>query len=137
MEPPPGLQLKGIVLFKWAYYRPLRDSEAFQVLVWPQGEKDHQGADQFWDQTEQPINLDIALPPRGGPGLYSWSVVVVDKDSKERISEEAGSWSFRYVGSQPTTEPTSQPRQTEPTTSPIDTAIPQRSPPPVPSVGPP
>jgi len=86
------------VTFKWKYYRSLEASEAFQVLIWKEGEQQHLGAAELWRQTEQTINLDDILPARGGPGYYNWTVVVVNRTNEKPFSREATPWRFRYVG---------------------------------------
>ena len=113
-EPAADAALRGLVTFKWKYYRSLEASEAFQVLIWKEGEQQHLGAAELWRQTEQTINLDDILPARGGPGYYNWTVVVVNRTNEKPFSREATPWRFRYVG--PSTEPA--PTQWVPTTEP-------------------
>ncbi len=109
--PPPNLEhpspegmpeLHGQVIFAWGFPVPLRPGEAFQLLIWPAGEREHQPASEHWPDREITINLD-ELPQlrERGPGEYQWSVVVVDRLTREPISPEAEPWPFVYVGPQP------------------------------------
>jgi serine/threonine protein phosphatase PrpC len=139
LEPPQDLDVRGQVLFKWQYSRPLKTSEAFQVLIWRDGAQEHKGAAGFTRQTEQNIDLDVVLPGRGGTGVYWWSVVVVDERTEKRISGEATPWRFDYRGTQSPTNPpaaTERPPQTVPTVPPVPTLKPTREPPPIPSPDP-
>ena len=116
VEPPLDLDVRGQVPFKWQYSRSLRASEAFQVLIWRDGTQEREGAAEFTVETEQQIDLDVILPERGGPGVYWWSVVVVDERTKKRISDQATPWRFRYLGAQESTRP---PAATEPPQPPV------------------
>jgi hypothetical protein len=116
VEPPLDLDVRGQVPFKWQYSRSLRASEAFQVLIWRDGTQEREGAAEFTVETEQQIDLDVILPERGGPGVYWWSVVVVDERTKKRISDQATPWRFRYHGAQASTRP---PAATEPPQPPV------------------
>jgi serine/threonine protein phosphatase PrpC len=139
VEPPLDLDVRGQVPFKWQYSRPLKTSEAFQVLIWPDGALEHLGAAGFTKQTEQQIDLDVLLPSRGGPGLYWWSVVVVDERTGKPISDEAAAWRINYRGAQEATEPpaaTEQPQPSVPTVPAMPTSEPTWEPPPIPSPDP-
>lgn len=127
VEPVPDLDVTGRVLFKWHYARSLNPAEAFQVLIWRDGAQDHQGAAEFTDRTEQRINLDILLSDRGGPGVYWWSVVVVDETSENPLSEEAAARRFNYFRAEQSTQ------SPPPTESPTPTVAPTRTPPAFPS----
>jgi hypothetical protein len=98
VEPEPDAEVRGQVLFKWAYSQSLPPTSAFQVLIWREGAQEHPGAAAYTAQTEQAIDLDVLLPDRGGPGYYFWSVVVVNRNSGKLISKEAIPRPFRYPG---------------------------------------
>jgi len=102
----------GEVIFRWAYPQPLQAGQAFQVLIWREGDTQHLGAAEYTQQTEQKINLDSILPMRGGPGQYRWSVVVVAVSTGDRLSLEAGPWRLIYVGSPVSPEPSALPPRT-------------------------
>jgi hypothetical protein len=89
--------LRGQVTFVWSYPRPLEADEAFQVLIWREGEP-HWGAAELWTGTEQLIDLDTVLPQRGGPGEYVWTVVVREKGTEQLLSPEAAPWRLTYLG---------------------------------------
>jgi len=122
----------GEVVFRWTYPQSLKAGEAFQVLIWKEGQTDHLGAAEYTQQTQQKINLDAILPARGGPGQYRWSVVVVLITTGDRLSPEAGSWRLNYVGQQVTQEPTAGSALPPPTTKPA-TAMPFPTLPPLPT----
>jgi serine/threonine protein phosphatase PrpC len=97
-EPTDGSSLRGRVTFRWSYPRNLGANEAFEVLIWPQGQP-HLGAAAPVTQKEQTIDLDVLFPPRGWrTGEYLWSVVVRKKDSQSKLSPEASAWRFIYTG---------------------------------------
>ena len=112
----------GETVFRWSYPRSLEEGQAFQVLIWREGDTQHLGAAEYTRQTRQTINLDGILPVRGGPGQYRWSVVVVMIATGDRLSPEAGSWRLIYVGPQVTPEPTAGPSQPSPTIQPATVA---------------
>ncbi|MEJ2208680.1 MAG: FHA domain-containing protein [Anaerolineae bacterium] len=89
--------LSGQVTFRWAYPQPLQADQAFQILIWKEGQS-HDGAAELWTGTEQTIDLDVVLPQRGGSGEYFWTVVVRHKDTHELLSPEAGPWRLVYAG---------------------------------------
>ena len=91
--------LSGRVTFRWAYPQPLKADQAFQVLIWKQGQS-HDGAAELWTGTEQTIDLDVVLPQRGGTGEYFWTVVVRHKDTDKLLSPEAAAWRLVYAGPQ-------------------------------------
>lgn len=91
--------LSGRVTFRWAYPQPLKADQAFQVLIWKQGQS-HDGAAELWTGTEQTIDLDVVLPQRGGTGEYFWTVVVRQKGTDKLLSPEATAWRLVYAGSQ-------------------------------------
>jgi serine/threonine protein phosphatase PrpC len=116
----------GEVVFQWAYPQALKAGEAFQVLIWKEGNTEHLGAAEYTRQTEQKINLDSILPLRGGTGPYRWSVVVVDASTGDRLSLEAGAWRLVYIGLPASAEPataTTHPQSTAgvPTVAPLPT----------------
>jgi serine/threonine protein phosphatase PrpC len=92
-----GGPLRGRVTFQWRYPRPLGDDEAFQVLIWMEGEVHGKAAESVSD-TEQSIDLDATLPGKGGPGVYYWSVVVLDRETGDWLSPEAPAWRLIYAG---------------------------------------
>jgi serine/threonine protein phosphatase PrpC len=103
--PPPTLvapreqdaeSLQGKVAFGWSYPQGLAPGEAFQVLIWQQGES-HDGAAGYWTGYEQTINLD-EVPQMDQPGEYLWSVVVVNTASHDRLSPGAAPWRLHYIG---------------------------------------
>jgi serine/threonine protein phosphatase PrpC len=103
--PPPTLvapreqdaqSLQGKVVFGWSYPQGLAPGEAFQVLIWQQGES-HNGAAGYWTGYQQTINLD-EVPQMDQPGDYLWSVVVVDTASHDRLSPGAAAWRLTYIG---------------------------------------
>lgn len=106
--PPPTLlapreedaqSLRGQVTFRWAYPQPLKADQAFQVLIWKEGQA-HNGAAQLWTQTEQIIDLDVVLPQRGGTGEYFWTVIVREKGTEKALSPEARPWRLIYAGAE-------------------------------------
>ncbi len=104
----------GKVRFRWTYPQSLKEGQAFQVLIWKDGAKEHQGAAEYTRTTEQEIDLDTILPARGGPGDYWWSVVVVNEGTGDRLSPEAGPWRLVYAGGvkvspEPSVEPSRPP----------------------------
>jgi serine/threonine-protein kinase len=88
--------LRGQVTFQWSYPRPLQAGEAFQVLIWQEGDP-HLGAAELWFSTAQVVDLDVLVPQRGGPGTYLWSVVVRDRTTEVLLSPEASPWRFTYA----------------------------------------
>jgi serine/threonine protein phosphatase PrpC len=112
-EPTEGAELPGEVTFVWSYSKPLLGNSQFQVLIWQEGQSQHNGAAEFTSSTSQ--RIDLAQVPQirdGGPGQYSWSVVVVDAATGRRTSPEAFSRRFFYTGPQ---EPAPQPARPSPT----------------------
>ena len=109
-SPAPASEQRGSVTFAWDYPGALGSEEAFQVLIWKEGDSVHLGAAQSWGQTQQPINLDhVPQLLDGGAGRYFWSVVVVRRGTDERLSSEASPRRFTYLGpasSTPTPTPT-------------------------------
>jgi len=109
VEPPEGASLRGRVAFKWSYSRPLGEEEAFQVLIWRHGSA-HNGAAEFWLETEQEVDLDMVPQVKdGGPGEYLWSIVVVQKSTGKRLSPEASPRCFTIAGEQQPAKPTPWP----------------------------
>ena len=104
-----GQSVTGKVLFRWTYSQPLAEGQAFQVLIWKDNTKDHLGAAEATVNTEQLIDLDVVLPPRGGPGTYWWTVVVVNSSTEERLSPEADPWRLVYTGLHASPEPSAGP----------------------------
>jgi serine/threonine protein phosphatase PrpC len=92
-----GGPLRGRVIFQWRYPRPLGDEEAFQVLIWMEGEVHGKAAESVSD-TIQPIDLDATLAEKGGAGVYYWSVVVLDRETGDQLSPEAPAWRLIYAG---------------------------------------
>jgi serine/threonine protein kinase len=138
VEPEPDAEVRGQVLFKWAYSQSLPPTAAFQVLIWREGAQEHPGAAAYTAQTEQTIDLDVLLPERGGAGYYFWTVVVVNRNSGKLIGKEATARPFRYPGpAQPGGPPTAtktKPPEVPPTVEPVETIPPtipptQESPP--------
>jgi len=123
----------GKMLFRWTYPQPLKEGQAFQVLIWKDTNVEHQGAAEYTRQTLQEIDLDSILPARGGPGLYRWSVVVVSTNTSDRLTPEAGPWLLTYVGPKVSPEPTAgtaAPQSTAalPTVAPLPTIAPLPTP---------
>jgi len=97
-SPAAEAELQGMVTFSWSYGR-LALRKAFQVLIWKEGEKEHYGAADFTRQRQQQINLDDVSQVRdGGPGVYYWTVVVVDKKTEARLSSDDTGRRFTYLG---------------------------------------
>ncbi len=96
----------GEVVFRWTYPQALKAGQAFQVLIWKEGNAEHLGAAEYTTQTEQKIDLDGILPARGGPGQYRWTVIVVDAGTGDRLSPEADPWRLVYIGLWASPEPT-------------------------------
>jgi len=97
-SPAADAELQGVVLFSWSYPR-LGLRKAFQVLIWKEGEKEHYGAADFTRNRQQQINLDDVSQVRdGGPGVYYWTVVVVDKKTEARLSPDDTGRRFTYLG---------------------------------------
>ncbi len=114
LEPNAGAQLRGRTTFRWSYAGSLTGDKQFQVLIWRQGDAQHNGAAAYTDQTQQEIDLDLV--PRitdGGAGPYRWSVVVVDTVRDRRTSPEAEPRAFTYLGAEaPPQEPPPPPDPT-------------------------
>ena len=90
--------MRGVTPFRWSYPGSLGEDEAFQVLIWKQGQSDD-GAAQFWPETEQSIDLDqVPQIQNGGAGQYLWSVVLVRISTDERLSAKASPWQLTYAG---------------------------------------
>jgi hypothetical protein len=95
------------VTFEWTYTGTLGDEEAFQVLIWKEGASEHPGAATSWGNKQQTIDLDyVPQLIDGGAGKYLWSVVVVRKDTDERLSDEAPPRRFTYLGPDSPSTPT-------------------------------
>jgi hypothetical protein len=109
--PPPTLlhppadgmpELRGELTFAWELPVPLRPGHAFQLLIWPAGQREHLPASEYWPDPEITLNLDdLPQLQQRGPGEYQWSVVVVDTESHEPISPEAEPGPFLYLSPQP------------------------------------
>jgi hypothetical protein len=98
IEPTPGAPLRGEVTFRWSYPGRLPRYKQFQVLIWQEGDAQHNGAADFTPATEQVINLDNVPQVRDrGPGDYWWSVVVVDTRTGKRTSREASPRLWTYT----------------------------------------
>jgi serine/threonine protein phosphatase PrpC len=105
LYPPPTLvapreqdaeSLQGKVTFRWSYPQGLAPGEAFQVLIWQEGQP-HYGAAHLVTDFEQKIVLD-EVPWMEQPGEYLWSVVVAEEATEERVSREASPWRLYYIG---------------------------------------
>jgi serine/threonine protein phosphatase PrpC len=116
LDPTPDAKLNGQVTFRWEYPRALRTHEAFQVLIWREGETQHNGAARFVRALEQTIDLDH-VQQLAAAGQYLWSVVLVDKNADKRISPESDAWPFEYIGPQ---SPGGQPTKEGPEPPPYD-----------------
>ncbi len=116
-SPLPSVALQGVHRFEWTYSRTLGPNQAFQVLIWKEGETDRRGAADSQTNPWQEINLD-AVPKLNsdGPGEYLWSVVVVDSKTDKPISPEATPRKFIYLGPTVQTTPTFTPSATLPPT---------------------
>lgn len=103
--------LQGVTAFKWNYSSSLGTSEAFQVLIWRDGEPaPHDGAAMFWKepgprQYVQMIDLDAILVTAKGPGVYRWTVIVVNTESQRRLTAETAGRPFDYPGRPVTATP--------------------------------
>jgi len=149
-SPLASVALHGVIRFEWTYSRTLGRNQAFQVLIWKEGETEHRGAADSQQDPWQDINLD-AVPKliSDGPGEYLWSVVVVDSRTDDPISLEATPRKFIYLGPTVQTTPTNTPSATLPPTkiplpstwtptpsntpTPSDTPTPSETPTPEPS----
>jgi hypothetical protein len=101
VEPQEGASVQGMVTFVWDYsLEELDASHAFQVLAWSgdPNEENPPGAAEFTRALSQAINLDVILPPQGGPGQYFWTVAVVDASSGSRLSRQAAPRTLVYLG---------------------------------------
>jgi serine/threonine protein phosphatase PrpC len=101
VEPQEGASVQGTVTFVWDYsLEELDASHAFQVLAWSgdPNEENPPGAAEFTRALSQAINLDVILPPQGGPGQYFWTVAVVDASSGSRLSRQAAPRTLVYLG---------------------------------------
>jgi len=98
LSPAAGEELRGRVTFEWSY-DSLRLGRAFQVLIWREGEAQHNGAAELTRKRQQTIDLDyVSQVMNGGPGTYYWAVVVVDKRTEKRLSPDDTGRSFVYPG---------------------------------------
>ncbi len=144
ISPLPSVALQGVVRFEWSYSRTLGQNQAFQVLIWKEGEIDHQGAADSQTEKWQSIDLD-AVPKLNsdGPGEYLWSVVVVDSRTDDPLSPEATPRKFVYLDPTSQATPTYTPSPTPPPTkaplvstwtpTPSDTPTPSNTPTPEPT----
>ncbi len=144
ISPLPSVALQGVVRFEWSYSRTLGQNQAFQVLIWKEGEIDHQGAADSQAEKWQSIDLD-AVPKLNsdGPGEYLWSVVVVDSRTDDPLSPEATPRKFVYLDPTSQATPTYTPSPTPPPTkaplvstwtpTPSDTPTPSNTPTPEPT----
>jgi serine/threonine protein phosphatase PrpC len=113
IEPLDGTELHGEVLFRWSYPRSLPRNKQFQVLIWREGDAEHNGAAAYTSDLEQRINLDeIPQVHDSGPSAYWWSVVVVNSRTGERTSREATPRSWTYVVPSPANTTTPKPTVT-------------------------
>ena len=101
-DPAAGDELRGEVTFVWDYAPfPLKLGDAFQVLIWKEGEVDHNGAAEFTRRRQQQIDIDeVPQVKTGGAGIYFWTVVVVDKQTENRVGPEAQARRFMFSGVQ-------------------------------------
>ena len=98
-SPQEGAELRGIQTFKWQYAAPLGQGNAFEVLIWKEGDTEHNGAAEAVEAQEQEIDLDqVPRVKAGGAGKYFWSVVVIRRSDRKRLSAEASPRSFTYTG---------------------------------------
>jgi hypothetical protein len=99
------------VRFSWSFAPGLAPGEAFEVLIWQEGDAAHNGAEQATTALEQVIDLEqVPRIQQGGVGDYFWSVVVVR--GTERVSPEAERRRFKYTGPpQPAAKPTEKPSE--------------------------
>jgi serine/threonine protein phosphatase PrpC len=127
-SPAVSSEQQGFVTFEWSFNGTLGADEAFQVLIWKEGTFDRLGAALSWSETRQTINLDyVPQLMSGGAGQYLWSVVVVRRDTDERLSSEAAPRRFTYTGPIGPSTPTSTPSSTLTVTykpTPTDTPVP-------------
>ena len=116
-SPAEDADLRGLVTFSWSY-GPLKLGRAFQVLIWKEGEAQHNGAAEFTRRRQQQIDLDtVSQLMNGGPGSYYWTVVVVDKRTGDRLSTDDTGRRFTYLGP-PGEEEEPQPPGPQPTPTP-------------------
>jgi len=117
VQPQDNASLRGRVTFEWSYPQgALGAGNAFQVLIWNADENPEQppGAAGLVETLQQEINLDDILPSQSGVQYY-WSVVVVERASGKRISEEALPRIFTYEGPEnPDGNPSTQPPGSQP-----------------------
>ena len=112
-SPATSSEHQGFVTFEWSYSGSMGSQEAFQVLIWKEGASEHPGAARSWGRTQQTIDLDyVPQLIDGGAGQYFWSVVVVRRDTDERLSDEASPWRFTYLGPAGQSTPTPTPTNT-------------------------
>lgn len=98
-SPQDGAELRGIQTFRWEYAAPLGQGNAFEVLIWKEGDTEHNGAAEAVEAHEQTIDLDqVPQVKVGGVGKYFWSVVVIRRSDRKRLSAEASPRSFTYIG---------------------------------------
>ena len=103
LEPPAddSQSYHGPLTFRWSYSGEMGPDDAFQVLIWQEGDASHDGAYAPTQELEQEIDLDeVDRLVQGEPGPYLWSVVVVDSTSEERLGPEANPREFVYAGPQ-------------------------------------
>lgn len=99
VSPQDGVELRGASTFRWEYPASLAPGHAFEVLIWKEGDNEHNGAAEVVETQEQTIDLDqVPQVKAGGVGKYSWSVVVIRKSDRRRLSAEASPRTFTYVG---------------------------------------
>lgn len=102
--PAANATLQGVTAFSWTYAAGLVQNQAFQVLIWPEGEPTpHNGAAGFWKEPgptrfEQTVDLDAISATVNGPGTYRWTVVVVNTQTNERLTAETAGRAFTYAG---------------------------------------
>lgn len=95
LEPDPDSALRGQVRFHWQWDGPaLSESHFFDLRIWSQQEEDAgvapRGAVELTKETETEVDLQYAPATVDfGPGVYYWSVVVVEGRENPKV---VGQW---------------------------------------------
>jgi serine/threonine protein phosphatase PrpC len=97
VEPTPGAELHGQVLFTWDHQGFLGGKDVFHVLIWWEGDTTHGDVVDAGQAHEWSLNLDgLTTVMANGAGTYYWSVVVFNTRAARDVSQEADPWSFTY-----------------------------------------
>lgn len=105
VTPSPPDQLAGSARFEWQWNgRSLAENQVFELRIWSQQEEDAvdepQGAVTSTRRTNATVDLArVPAVEAHGPGIYYWTVVVVDTSTQQVVGEWTEKRTFFYSGS--------------------------------------